>query len=91
MMEHTLGAVVADGPALLRPQHARVRLNNGRKTSMRYTMLVPVALFALAGCVDVHEHPAPQPSSTTYVTPAPTMPPPAYAPASTTTTVVRTP
>jgi hypothetical protein len=54
---------------------------------MRYTMLVPLALLVLGGCVDVQEHPAPQSSTTTYVTPAPNSPPPA----TTTTTVVHTP
>jgi hypothetical protein len=58
---------------------------------MRISFLLPLVMLGLAGCVDVHEHPAPQPSATivtpapaptaTYVTPAPT----------TTTTVVRTP
>jgi hypothetical protein len=54
---------------------------------MRYAILVPVALLALGGCVDVQEHPAPQSSTTTYVMPAPTQPPPS----TTTTTVVHTP
>jgi len=58
---------------------------------MRISFLLPLVMLGLAGCVDVHEHPNPQPSATivtpapaptaTYVTPAPT----------TTTTVVRTP
>jgi hypothetical protein len=53
---------------------------------MRYPLLLPLALLGLAGCVNVHDRPAPEPSSTTYVTPAPAM-----APATTTTTVVRSP
>ncbi len=55
---------------------------------MRISFLLPLVMLGLAGCVDVHEHPNPQPSAT-VVTPAPTA---AYvAPAPTTTTVVRTP
>jgi hypothetical protein len=55
---------------------------------MRISFLLPLVMLGLAGCVDVHEHPAPQPTAT-VVTPAPTA---AYvAPAPTTTTVVHTP
>jgi hypothetical protein len=59
---------------------------------MRVAFVLPLVLLGLAGCVDVHEHPNPQPTatvvsptpapSTTYVTPA--QPP-------TNTTIVRTP
>lgn len=55
---------------------------------MRISFLLPLAFLALAGCVDVHEHPTPQPTAT-VVTPAPQA---TYvAPAPSTTTVVRTP
>ena len=58
---------------------------------MRTSFLLPLALLGLAGCIDVHEHPAPQPS-TTYVTPAPAPTTTYVTPAPpTTTTVVRTP
>ena len=57
---------------------------------MRYALMLPLMILGLTGCVDVHEHRAAEPSSTTYVSPAP--PAPVYgAPATTTTTVVRTP
>lgn len=59
---------------------------------MRMTCLLPLIALSLSGCVDVHEHPAPQPAATvvspapapatTYVTPAP---PP------NSTTIVRSP
>lgn len=55
---------------------------------MRISFLLPLAFLALAGCVDVHEHPTPQPTAT-VVTPAPQA---TYvAPTPSTTTVVRTP
>lgn len=47
---------------------------------MRISFLLPLAFLGLAGCVNVHEHPNPQPTATvvqpapapttTYVTPA---------------------
>ncbi|HET6196129.1 MAG TPA: hypothetical protein VFE12_10255 [Acetobacteraceae bacterium] len=62
---------------------------------MRYSLLLPLGLLALTGCVV--ETPVPARTSTTYVTPAPaaTYVTPAY-PAATyaappTTTVIRTP
>jgi hypothetical protein len=59
--------------------------------SMQHPILLAMAFLALSGCsVSVHDNPAPAPSSTTYVTPAPVavVAPP---PATTTTTVVHTP
>ena len=50
-------------------------------------LLLPLAFLGLAGCVDVHEHPAPR--SATVVTPAPS--PPVYAAPGTSTTVVTRP
>jgi hypothetical protein len=47
---------------------------------MRYTVLLPLILLGLAGCVRNETRPAP--ASTTYVTPAP-------QPAPSTTTVIR--
>jgi hypothetical protein len=66
---------------------------------MRYSMLLPLTFLGLAGCVV--STPAPAPTSTTYVTPAPAatvvaQPAPTYVtPAPTygspsTTTVIRT-
>jgi hypothetical protein len=65
---------------------------------MRYSLLLPLALLGLAGCV---VQAPPGPATTTYVTPVPTAtivtPPtttyvtPAYSAPSTTTTVIRTP
>jgi len=55
---------------------------------MRYALLLPVVVLGLAGCVNVHDRPTPEPSSTTYVTPAP---PPPMGSATTTTTVVHSP
>ena len=61
---------------------------------MRYLLLLPLALVALAGCVSVQKDPAPatttyvtpaQPTSTTYVTPGTPYTPPG------TTTVYRNP
>jgi hypothetical protein len=50
-------------------------------------LLLPLAALGLAGCIDVHSHPAPR--DTTVVTPAPTAP--VYAaPSSTTTETVVT-
>ena len=58
---------------------------------MRISFLLPLVLLGLTGCVDVHEHPAPQPTAT-VVTPAPAPTTTYVAPAPpTTTTVVRTP
>jgi hypothetical protein len=59
---------------------------------MRTCSLFPLVLLALSGCIDVHEHPSPQPAAT-VVTPAPA-PPATYvtpAPPPTSTTVVHTP
>jgi hypothetical protein len=56
---------------------------------MRISFLLPLVFLGLAGCVNVHENPAPQPTST-VVTPAP--PPQAtYVTPGSTTTVVGTP
>ena len=62
---------------------------------MRCSYLLPLGLLALTGCVVT---PAPAPTATTYVTPAPTAtyvapaPTATYvAPAAPTTTVIRTP
>jgi hypothetical protein len=61
---------------------------------MRHLLLLPLALVALAGCVNVQKDPAPatttyvtpaQPTSTTYVTPGTPYSPPS------TTTVYRNP
>ena len=58
--------------------------------AMQHPILLALAFLGLSGCsVSVHDNPAPAPSSTTYVTPAPAVvvaPPP-----TTTTTVVHTP
>ena len=51
---------------------------------MRYSLLLPLLLLGLAGCVVAN--PTPTPTSTTYVTP-----PTTYAAPTSTTTVVRTP
>jgi len=56
---------------------------------MRMTYLLPLVFLGLAGCVDVHEHPAPQPTAT-VVTPAPA-PQTTYVTPGSTATVVRTP
>jgi hypothetical protein len=58
---------------------------------MRISYLLPLVFLGLAGCVDVHEHAAPTPTST-IVTPAPA-PTATYIapPQPNTTTVVRTP
>jgi hypothetical protein len=56
---------------------------------MRISYLLPLAFLALAGCVNVHEHPSPQPTAT-VVTPAP-QPQATYVAPDSTTTVVRTP
>ena len=59
---------------------------------MRISLLLPLVFLALAGCVDVHEHPSPRPAAT-VVTPAPA-PATTYvapAPPPTSTTIVRTP
>jgi hypothetical protein len=52
-----------------------------KEISMRYAILLPLALVGLAGCVTT-QAPAPTPTTTTYVAP----PPP-----TSTTTVIRTP
>jgi hypothetical protein len=58
---------------------------------MRISFLLPLAFLALAGCVNVHERPNPQPTAT-VVTPAPAPQATYVAPAEpTTTTVIRTP
>lgn len=57
---------------------------------MRITFLMPLVFLGLAGCVDVHEHPAPRPTAT-VVTPAPQPQSSYVAPAPSTTTVVRSP
>ena len=58
---------------------------------MRISFLLPLVFLGLAGCIDVHEHPAPTPTST-IVTPAPAPTATYVAPAApTTTTVVRSP
>jgi len=58
---------------------------------MRISLLLPLVFLGLAGCVDVHEHPNPQPTAT-VVTPAPAPTATYVAPAPpTTTTIVRTP
>ena len=56
---------------------------------MRIAFLLPLVVLGLAGCVDVHEHPNPQPAAT-VVTPAPA-PTATYVAPPTSTTVVRTP
>jgi hypothetical protein len=53
---------------------------------MRISFLLPLVMLGLAGCVDVHEHPNPQPAA--VVTPAPTA---TYVQPPTSTTVVHTP
>jgi hypothetical protein len=50
-------------------------------------LLLPLVFLGLAGCVDVHEHPAPR---ETVVTPAPA-PPTVYATPDSSTTVVTRP
>ena len=59
---------------------------------MRYFLLPPLIFLGLAGCVDVHEHPTPQPTAT-IVTPAPVPTATYVAPLGppTTTTVIRSP
>ena len=58
---------------------------------MRYSLLLPLIFLGLAGCVDVHEHPNPQPTAT-FVTPAPAPTATYVAPAvPSSTTVIRTP
>ena len=54
---------------------------------MRISFLLPLVVLGLAGCVDVHEHPSPQPAAT-VVTPAPTA---TYVAPPTSTTIVHTP
>jgi hypothetical protein len=53
---------------------------------MRYSIIIPLACLALAGCVV--STPAPTPVSTTYVTPPATA---TYVQPAGTTTVIRTP
>jgi hypothetical protein len=58
---------------------------------MRIPFLLPLVFLGLAGCVDVHEHPAPTPAAT-VVTPVPAPTATYVAPvAPTSTTIVRTP
>jgi hypothetical protein len=53
---------------------------------MRIALLVlPIAVLGLAGCIDVHEHPAPR---ETVVMPGAPPPPTAEAPPGSTATVV---
>lgn len=52
-------------------------------------LLLPLVVFGLAGCVDVHEHPTPQ--RETVVTPAPSPPATVYAAPGTSATVVTRP
>ncbi len=52
-------------------------------------LLLPLAVLGLAGCVDVHEHPAPK--SATVVTPAPNPPTTVYTSPGTSATVVTRP
>ena len=61
---------------------------------MRYSLVLPLVFLGLTGCVV--STPAPAPTSTTYVTPAPpatiiAQPAPTYMAPPTTTTVIRTP
>jgi hypothetical protein len=57
---------------------------------MRFSwLLLPLALLGLAGCIDVHEHPAAR--HETVVTPAPTPPATVYAAPGTSATVVTRP
>ena len=52
---------------------------------MRFSLLaLPLVALGLAGCVDVHEHPAPR---ETVVTPAPTPPTTVYTTPGTATVV----
>jgi len=48
-------------------------------------LLIPLAVLGLAGCIDVHEHPAPR---ETVVTPPGAPPPAVVAPPGSTATVV---
>jgi hypothetical protein len=54
---------------------------------MRLSLLLPLVMLGLAGCVDVHEHPNPTPSAT-VVQPAPST---TYVAPTPSTTVVHTP
>ena len=62
-------------------RHSVFYLTTEGNISMRYALLLPLALVGLAGCVTTTT-PTPAPTTTTYVAPSP--------PAST-TTVIRTP
>ena len=57
---------------------------------MRISWLLPLVFLTLTGCIDVHEHPAPQPTAT-VVTPAPPPTTTYVTPAPPGSTVVRTP
>jgi len=54
---------------------------------MRISFLLPLAFLALAGCVNVHEHPNPAPQAT-VVTPAPAPTTTYVTPAQPTTTTI---
>jgi hypothetical protein len=63
---------------------------------MRFSLLAfPLVVLGVAGCIDVHTHPAPQQPQTTVVTPAPAPapapPPPVYTAPGTSATVVTQP
>src|SRR5450631_3060259 len=77
---------VVFGGRLSRPQHLellsqleRCCSRYGRNCSMRASIVLPLAMLALAGCVSVERSPPP---TTTVVAPAP-------APVDTTTTTIR--
>ncbi|MGC1412017.1 MAG: hypothetical protein WA864_24080 [Acetobacteraceae bacterium] len=57
---------------------------------MRISWLLPLVFLTLTGCIDVHEHPAPQPAAT-VVTPAPAPSATYVTPAPPGSTIVRTP
>jgi hypothetical protein len=72
-----------------RPRFRAPEITRGNHP-MRISLVLLLSLLGLAGCVDVHEHPNPQPQSATVITPAPTAP--VYTvPGSTSTTVVSHP
>ena len=58
---------------------------------MRYVLLLPAVLFALAGCVNVHEAPSHGSSTTETTSDVATPPPPMGAPVTTSTTVTHAP
>ena len=57
---------------------------------MRISWLLPLVFLTLTGCIDVHEHPAPQPTAT-VVTPAPAPSTTYVTPAHHLAPIVRTP